>query len=208
MTENVTQLAGFGALSNESRERLERLSQLLQKWNPAINLVAQSTLSDVWGRHIADSAQLFTLLPSGAKTWLDLGSGGGFPGLVVAILATEQAPDLQVELVESDQRKCVFLQTAVQTLRLSVTVTRSRIEALAPRRADVVSARALARLDRLCGYALPHLAPKGICLFLKGGAIAAEVEDARRHFQFDVTLVPSSVDSGRFVVKIADLAHV
>jgi 16S rRNA (guanine527-N7)-methyltransferase len=196
------------ALSGASRDRLELLTRLLQKWNPAINLVAKSSLVDVWQRHIADSAQIFAFRPPAARVWLDIGSGGGFPGLVVAVLAQDLAPELRVELVDSDQRKCVFLQTAVQALGLSVTVTRSRIEALTPRGADVVSARALAPLDQLCRYALPHLAPGGICLLLKGAAIEAELADARKSFNFNVKVSPSVVDGAGVVVQIGDLAHV
>ena len=208
MINSVADGAGVDGVSDATREKLEALNRLLHKWNPAINLVARSTLPDAWTRHIADSAQIFAFLPPGAKTWLDLGSGGGFPGLVVAILAQDHAPDLRVELVESDQRKCVFLQTVGQSLGLPITVTRSRIEALTPRGADVVSARALARLDQLCKYALPHLGPGGIGLFLKGALVEDELVEARKHFSFDAQVVRSPVDGHSVVVRIADLAHV
>ena len=199
---------GLADLPASSRDRLESLTRLLQKWNPAINLVAPQSLPDVWQRHIADSAQLFAYRPSGAGTWLDLGSGGGFPGLVIAILAKDEAPTLRVELVESDQRKCVFLQTAARDLGLSVTITRSRIEALMPRNADVVSARALARLGRLCRYAAPNLAPTGICLFLKGTGLNEEVAEARKTFKFDLDIFPSAADNAGTVVRIEGLEHV
>ncbi len=201
-------LCGSAGLSPALQDRLQQLVDLVCKWNGAINLVAAASLPDIWRRHVADSAQLFDLRPAGARLWMDLGSGGGFPGLVVGVLAAELAPDLQVELVDSDQRKCVFLQMAVQQLGLKARVTRSRIEALTPRGADIVSARALARLDQLCALALPHLAPGGICLFLKGAGIDAEVMAARRAYSFSLGLNPSRTDPGGVVAKLADLSHV
>ena len=208
MTSATPTWPGQSALSEASLSRLTELVALLGKWNRAINLVAPSTLGDVWRRHVADSAQVFDLCPADARVWLDMGSGGGFPGLVVAILSAEKRPGLQVELVESDQRKCAFLQNAAQVLGLGAKVTRARIEDLAPRSADVVSARALAALPVLCGYALPNLAPHGVCLFLKGAGIAAEVEAARRSYRFDLTLFPSHTDPSGVVAQLSDLSHV
>lgn len=186
--------------------RLTALVALLEKWNRSINLVAPASLPDVWRRHIADSAQLFALAPPTALRWLDLGSGGGFPGLVVATLAVDLAPALRVELVESDARKCAFLQAAVQELDLPVRVTRSRIEDLAPRAADVISARALAPLDRLLGLALPHMTPHGICLFPKGSGLSAEVAAARAKYRFDLDAIPSQTDASGVIARIAAIA--
>lgn len=208
MSEGAVERSFGETLSSDSRSHLQSLVVLLEKWNPAINLVAAASLTDVWRRHIADSAQILAHLPDHARTWLDLGSGGGFPGLVVAILAKEKAPDLCVELVESDQRKCVFLQTAVRSLGLAATVTRSRIEALTPRRADVISARALAGMDQLLRYCQPHLAPGGICLFLKGAHVETELAEAEKSFKFNLKLFPNEIDNAGFVVRIADLANV
>lgn len=192
----------------KAQARLQAFSDLLRKWNRAINLVAPGSLEHLWPRHIWDSAQIFAHRPESCRNWLDLGSGGGFPGLIVAILADEAAPELKVELVDSDQRKCTFLRTAAQTLDLDLTVTCARVEALAPRGADVVSARALAPLDQLLGLALPHLGPGGICLFLKGAAIEAEATLARQHYRFDLELFPSHTDGTGVIARIANLAHV
>jgi 16S rRNA (guanine527-N7)-methyltransferase len=208
MTAAETEFPGLQALAPETQNRLATLVALLRKWNPAINLVAAGSLAEVWRRHIADSAQIFALCPGGAAHWLDLGSGAGFPGLVVAILAREKSSGLTVELVESDQRKCVFLQTAARELDVPVVVTRARIEALTTRKADVVSARALASLEVLLAYALPHLAPGGVCLFLKGALADREVDAARARFRFDLTLVPSQTDATGVVAKIAGVSHV
>lgn len=208
MTDLTTTWPGLAALPDSSREGLEIYQRQLVKWNDSINLVARGSVAEAWVRHFADSAQLFGYRPSAARKWLDLGSGGGFPGLVVAILARDQAPELRIELVESDQRKCVFLQQVSQSLGLAITLTRGRIESLAPRSADVVSARALARLEKLCHYALPNLAPGGICLFLKGGGVEAELAEARRSFRFRLEAFPSVADSTGSVLRMADLAHV
>ena len=208
MNEGAIDRSFGGALSSESRSRLNCLVVQLVKWNPAINLVAAGSLADAWQRHIADSAQVFTHLPARARIWLDLGSGAGFPGLVVAILAKEQAPDLRVELVESDQRKCVFLQTVARALDLSVIITRSRIEALSPRGADVISARALAPMEQLCRYCQPHLAPAGIGLFLKGANVGAELAEAKKSYNFNAEIFPSETGSTGILVQISDLTHV
>lgn len=206
--ENAQDLPSLSGLEPATRAKLAALVVLLRKWNRAINLVAPASLDDVWGRHIADSAQLSEFLPAGARLWVDLGSGGGFPGLVVAVIAQQRAPHLRVELVEADQRKCAFLQTAARELALTVTVTRSRIEELGRRQADVVSARALASLERLCGYALPLLSSDGICLFLKGSLAEAEVAEARRSFRFEMSLIPSQTDPAGSVAKLTGLSHV
>lgn len=208
MTDNPMTWAGLAALPEPTRDRLHGYMRLLEKWNPSINLVARASLPDAWTRHFADSAQLFSYRPRLVRRWLDLGSGGGFPGLVVAILALDEAPELKVELVESDQRKCVFLQAAAQSLGLTVTISRCRIEALTARSAHVISARALAQLKTLCHYAVPNLAPGGVCLFLKGAGVESELAEARASFRFSQEIFPSAVDGTGVVLRMADLAHV
>ncbi len=146
-------MTALQATSDTTRTRLETLVALVRKWNPTINLVAPSTLENAWDRHIADSACLVDLVPP-PQRWADLGSGAGFPGLVVAILLAERSPATRVTLVESDGRKAAFLHTAARTLDVSIDVRNARIEALAPLDAQVVSARALAPLDRLFPLAL------------------------------------------------------
>lgn len=209
MSVAMPNLPALQGLPGPAAERLAGLVALLEKWNARINLVAPGTLADVWRRHIADSAQLFALMPDRLRTgpglWLDLGSGGGFPGLVIAALAVDLAPGLIVELVESDARKCAFLQTAAQTLALPARITRSRIEDLAPRQADVISARALAPLDRLLDMALPHLAPQGLCFFPKGASFPAEEVAARSRYRFDLDAVPSQTDASGVIARITAL---
>ncbi|WP_102223927.1 16S rRNA (guanine(527)-N(7))-methyltransferase RsmG [Acidimangrovimonas sediminis] len=201
----------FLAARDVSRETLGRLTTyaaLLEKWNPAINLVARSTLGDLWSRHFLDSTQVFDLRPAETGRWVDLGSGGGFPGLVLAILAADEAPDLRVILVESDQRKATFLRTAARETGVTVEVHASRIEDLAPLDADVVSARALAPLSPLLGLATPHLKAGGRGLFPKGATHDREIAEALASWSFEVQKYPSRTDPDSVILSIGDLHHV
>lgn len=194
-------------VSRETSERLELYAELLQRWNPRINLVSRASLPQLWSRHFLDSAQLFALRPARARTWADLGSGGGFPGLVVAALAAEAAPELRVTLVESDARKAAFLATAARELGLAVTVHADRIETLPPLGAEVLSARALAPLDPLLGYAARHLGPDGRALLPKGAGHAEEIAEARRRWRFDLRIHPSRSAPDGVILDIGALAH-
>ncbi len=195
-------------VSRETEERLRALQALVQKWTAKINLISRGSADQMWARHILDSVQVFGLAPETARIWVDLGSGGGFPGLVVAVLAAERNPGLQVVLVESDQRKAAFLRHAAGELGLKVAVRAERIEQTAPIEADVVSARALAGLDALCAYAARHLARGGIALFHKGANAAAEVAEAERNWHFRLTQVQSATDDSAVLLKLEDLSHV
>lgn len=189
-------------------DRLSTFSEMVQKWNPAINVVARSTISDLWVRHIVDSAQVFRHASPEQRTWLDLGSGGGFPGIVVAILAKDLIPDLKVILVESDRRKSVFLAEVSRTLNLSTVVKAERVESLPPQGADVISARALSSLPDLCAYAARHLKQSGVCVFLKGATAAAEVAEARKDWHFDLQQAESITDARSSLLLIRGLRHV
>lgn len=206
MTETV--VAGLD-VSRETFDRLSALNALLQKWNPAINLVAKSTVADAWTRHIVDSAQLYRLAPSQVGHWADLGSGGGFPGLVIAILAHEMDPQRRVTLVESDQRKATFLRQAARELALTnVTVLSDRIEAVLPLSADVLSARALSSLPQLCVFALRHLSATGLALFPKGAQHRAEIAEAEQNWRFDLSIFPSDTDPSAVVLAMKAIQHV
>jgi len=195
-------------VSRETLERLETYETLLRKWNPAINLVSPQTLSQIWSRHFRDSAQIFDLASPSAKHWADLGSGGGFPGLVVAVLAKEFRPDMHVSLVESDQRKSAFLATVARTLDLPVQIHAKRIENIDPLRADVLSARALAPLAQLLGFADHHLATDGEMLFPKGARWRDEVAEAQKTWSFSHEAIQSQTDSEAVVLKIKGLKRV
>lgn len=199
---------GAETVSRETVERLRLHLTLVRKWNLSINLVARSTLSDGWSRHVRDSAQVLALATEPPRHWVDLGSGGGFPGLVVAILLAERAPTCRITLVESDQRKAAFLREAARITGLEVAVLTDRAENLAPQRADVVSARALAPLSDLCALAQRHLAPDGRAIFLKGRDHAAELDAAGRFWAFTPTVRPSITDPTAAVVALESLRHV
>ena len=189
-------------VSRETLDRLHTYVALLEQWNPRINLVAKATLRDVWSRHVADSAQLWNRLPPSARLWADFGSGAGFPGLVVAILAAEAVPDLRVVLVESDQRKAAFLSTVMRRTGIRAEVRAERIEALAPVGADVVSARALAPLPALLEMLEKHRNPGGIGLFPKGASVHKELAAATAHWRFDHVIHPSLTDPQAAIVEI------
>lgn len=193
------------SVSRETLERLTDFEQALLKWSPKINLVAKATYADAWSRHILDSAQLLPLSPDSFGTWCDLGSGGGLPGLVIAILAAETAPTARVTLVESDVRKAAFLTMTSAQLGLSTRILRKRIEEVAPIGAEVVSARALAPLPLLLGYCHTHLAPDGIALLPKGRTLAQEVEAARQSWHFDLQTQPSRLDPQSAILTIRNL---
>ncbi|WP_237763490.1 16S rRNA (guanine(527)-N(7))-methyltransferase RsmG [Falsirhodobacter sp. alg1] len=194
-------------VSRETTIRLEGFAKQLLRWNGAINLIAKSTESNVWDRHILDSLQVFDLAEAGAH-WVDLGSGGGLPGMVVAICAAELRPDLCFTFVESDKRKCTFLREAAREAQIKVNVISERIEAIEPLRADILSARALANLAVLCEYSELHRKPSGQSLFLKGAKHDAEIADAQKMWHFEPVIHPSSTDPSAVIVEIGSISRV
>lgn len=201
---------GSDLRSGVSRETLDRLScyvDLLKRWNPKINLVSKSTMEQVWTRHIEDSAQVFSLLPEDAKSWVDLGAGGGLPGVIVAILAAEKAKDLHVSLIEADQRKCAFLRTALRETGVAATVIPKRIEGVEPLCADVVSARALARLSVLLSHVNRHLRRGGTALLQKGESWRTEIEEAEETWRFTCLPHRSKTDPDAVILQIGEIVH-
>lgn len=182
-------------------------AEILTKWQRSINLVGPKTLAEVSTRHFLDSAQLAPLVPAEARTLTDLGSGAGFPGLVLAILL----PRLSVRLVESDARKAAFLAEAARATlgpdqaKARVTILRARAEDLDPAAQDVVTARALAPLDRLLGWAAPCLSDGTICLFPKGEDAASELTEAAKGWTMTIVRHPSLTDPR---ATILGLSHV
>lgn len=195
-------------LSEPELRQLQKFSDMVLRWSPRINLISRASAADLWDRHIVDSAQVYLQIPERCESWVDLGSGGGFPGIVVAILAAHRRPDLQVTLVESDQRKAVFLRQAARELGLGCAILAKRIEELNGLSADVVSARALASLDKLLEMSAPLLAPAGTALFPKGANRAAEIAEARRNWVFSVTEQPSLTEPTAAILKVTGLHHV
>lgn len=206
MTESDLHLLQLN-VSRETKAQLDELAELLAKWNGTINLVAKSTIGLIWPRHILDSIQIFNH-GAAANLWVDLGSGGGFPGLVVAVLAKEKAPHMQIVLVESDQRKAAFLRQASQTLGLKAKVLPERIEAIAPLMADIVSARALAPLPQLCSFAALHLKPGGKAIFLKGKSAGVEIDAAQKDWGFALESYASITDPDSSVLVLQGIVHV
>lgn len=205
MIEQINSASIFQSNFNVSRETINRLTQylvVLNKWNHKINLVAPSTLQNAWHRHFADSAQLWALSPHEKHSWLDIGSGAGFPGLVIAAMAAEKAPQMEVTLIESDKRKCVFLQTAAREMGVNINVVSKRIEELPSMNADIISARALASLPQLLEFAEKHRNPDGICLFPKGARANSELTAATSSWHIQSEAVPSITDSEAVVLRI------
>ncbi len=167
-------------VSRETNQRLQEYVASLLKWTPAINLIGKSTEKEIWQRHICESTVLFGFMPKQSQHWLDLGSGGGLPGVVISILALEKAQDLTVTLVESDQRKAVFLEKTIRDLSLKALVLNERIEVIPQQGADVISARALAPLGQLLEYSWPHMAESCVLLFPKGRTYKSEIEASVR----------------------------
>ena len=205
----------FAAAAEVSRETLAKFAiykEHLEKWQRRINLVGAATLPDAWHRHFLDSAQLFPLLPPGRQVLYDLGSGAGFPGLVLAIMASGAGRPLAVHLVESDKRKAAFLAEVARATGQArgVTIHATRIADLPLARlpqAEMVTARALAPLDELLGFAHKLLAPHGICLFLKGARVGDELTHAGKHWKMQLDRIPSRTDPSGTILRIADLTR-
>jgi 16S rRNA (guanine527-N7)-methyltransferase len=189
-------------VSRETLARLEAYADLLTKWQKAINLVAPASLPDLWRRHILDSGQLTRFAPLDAR-WLDLGSGAGFPGLVLAIMGARE-----VRLVESDARKCAFLREAARITSAPASVVNARISDVPPFVADVVTARALAPLAKLLGFAAPFLGPRSIALFPKGQDVEAELTEAHRNWRMRVERHPSLTDGRAAILRLTEVEHV
>lgn len=179
------------SVSRETFADLEKYADLLKDWTARINLVAPSTVPDLWARHIKDSAQLAGLIGCSAQKVVDFGSGGGLPGVVLALIARDTMPDQRFQFVESDKRKSVFLRLCVQQFELNASVITRRAERLDPLQADVMTARAFTNLNTLTGLAHIHLAPSGIAIFPKGRSHEQELHEARRNWVFDLETHPS-----------------
>lgn len=195
-------------VSRETIERLKHYEALLLKWNPKINLVSRATLDQIWERHILDSAQIFRKSDQQTTSWLDIGSGGGFPGMVLAILSKQLAPDRMITLVESDQRKCAFLRTVARETECKVQILSERVEKLIPINADVLTARALADLSKLLEFANLHLSRDGTCLFLKGANWKKEVQAAQDSWRFDYEAIKSETSDEAVILRINGIEHV
>ena len=190
-------------VSRETLDMLERYAMLLKQWNKKINLVSPRTIDNLWSRHFLDSAQLINHMPH-ANHWVDLGSGGGFPGAVVAILCGDNQ---RTTLIEADQRKAAFLR-ALARETVPFDVISGRIEDVEPQNADVVSARALAPLPVLLEYVSRHLAPMGRAVLPKGRKAEDELREALEHWRFDCETYPSKTDVDAVILTLGEIKRV
>ena len=195
------------SVSRETMVDFECYEALIKKWSKSINLVSSATTTSIWKRHILDSAQLYLNLPDKCSVWLDLGSGAGFPGLVISILAKQHHTGLRVYLVESDKRKSVFLKTVSRELSLDAIVVNDRIECANVPVADVISARALANLSDLLAYAYPHMKEGGFCLFQKGQNWEKEVFYAEKQWSFNLKIINSKTQIGAVTLKVGGISR-
>ena len=202
---DLSLLNSIHPVSRETLDRLETFVVLLRKWAAKTNLVAPSTLSDIWTRHVADSLQLYALSP-GPLRWIDLGSGGGFPGVVTAILLAEIGGGW-VDLVESNHKKAAFLRLALAETGARGTVHAVRIESAAEtlREYACVSARALAELQSLLDMSAPWLCAGAVGWFHKGRDYRSEIEKARRSWRFDLVEHKSAIEEDSVILQIGNL---
>jgi 16S rRNA (guanine527-N7)-methyltransferase len=191
------------AVSRETADKLRLYADLLKKWQPKINLVGPATVADLWRRHFFDSAQIFPYLPGGAV--LDIGSGAGFPGLVLAVMRGQG--DAPIHLVESDQRKCAFLREAARLTEAPAVIHTSRIEALKVFEISAVTARALAPVETLLRLVEPFLTPAVQCLFLKGEKLEDELTEASKDWKMTVDRIPSVSDPNGFILSLKEVSR-
>ncbi|HET7336017.1 MAG TPA: 16S rRNA (guanine(527)-N(7))-methyltransferase RsmG [Rhizomicrobium sp.] len=200
----------FAAATNVSRETLARLKTyagLLEEWNARHNLVSRGSLADMWRRHFWDSAQLAPLIPETATSLADLGSGAGFPGLVLAVMLRER-PGFKAVLYEATSKKCNFLREVAQRIDAPVEVRNVRMEDAPQESYDVVSARACAPLTRLLGYAQGFQGPDTVSLLLKGQSVEAELTEAHKSWKMALQRHVSQTDPSGTILEIRELAHV
>ena len=190
---------------NVSRETLSGFYEyktLLYKWNEKINLVSKHTLINIWERHFLDSGQIIIDVDASGKRWVDVGSGAGFPGLVVALLLRDRKVDCDLILVEKHPKKVFFLKEVIRKLNLSVEVVNDNIYTLEPLNADILTARAFSELNNLMEIAFRHRKKEGICLFLKGENYKIELDKTLNNWFFDYDIVGSLSSSSGNIIRV------
>ena len=190
---------------NVSRETLNGFYEyktLLSKWNEKLNLVSKHTLVDIWERHFLDSGQIIKNVEASGKRWVDVGSGAGFPGLVVALLLRDRKVDCDLVLVEKNQKKVFFLNEVIRKLNLRVEVVNDNIYTLEPLNADILTARAFSELNKLMEIAFRHRKKEGICLFFKGENYRIELDKTLNYWFFDYDIVESLSSSTGKIIKV------
>ena len=189
------------SVSHETFLKLQTYLSLLKDWQEKFNLVSNSSLDDAWNRHFLDSAQLFKYVPETAKTLVDMGTGAGFPGMVLAIIANEKTPYLNVVLVESILKKTMYLKEVAEKTQTKVEIVNGRIEEIKNKKFEVITSRAMTSLDKLLSYAMPFFKKETICIFPKGKKYAEELSEAHKKWQFKCRIEPSEIsDEGKILI--------
>ena len=206
----MIELASFGDkdVSRETLDRLRIFESLVKKWTKTINLVSKGDFSKIWERHILDSAQIYPYLPRFPSNYLDFGSGGGFPSIVLAVILYEDDPDIEIHLIESDGRKAAFLRTALRELQIPGMVWSERVQEVKLSPARVVSARAVAPLVDLLSMAQKLINSETVCFFPKGVNWKKEVKDARKQWSFDLKAINSLTQSDAFILELGRIERV
>lgn len=188
-------------VSRETFELLKSYEKLLREWQQKFNLVSNASLEDCWNRHFLDSVQLYQYIPESAKLVYDFGSGAGFPGMVLAIMAKEKTPYLKFKLIESVRKKTLYLKEVAQMSGANVEIVNERIEKLPPEKADVITSRAMASLKELLEYTYKFCKPETVCIFPKGKKYAEEITEAKKYWNFKCLLKPSEQsEEGRILI--------
>ena len=198
----------FAKSLNVSRETLSGFYEyktLLYKWNEKINLVSKHTLIDIWERHFLDSGQIIINVEASGKRWVDVGSGAGFPGLVVALLLRDRKVDCDLVLVEKHPKKVFFLKEVIRRLNLSVEVINDNIYTLEPLNADILTARAFSELNNLMEIAFRHRKKEGICLFLKGENYRIELDKTLNNWFFDYDIIGSLTSYSGKIIRVKEI---
>lgn len=194
------------SVSRETFERLKTYEKSLHEWQKRFNLVSNASLEHAWERHFLDSAQLFKLIPDGTRTLVDFGSGAGFPGMVLAIMAAEKTPYLNFRLVESIGKKTLYLNEVKKIAGLNnVEIVNDRIENIETMAADVITSRAMCSLKELLKYARKFAGPQTVGIFPKGKKYSEEISEARKEWSFDCRIVPSEVSEEGVVLVITKI---
>ncbi len=193
-------------VSRETLLKLRAYEASLQEWQNKFNLVSKSSLDDAWNRHFIDSMQLFKFIPQSAQSLYDFGSGAGFPGMVLAIMAADKTPYLKVSLIESIGKKTLYLKHVSEICSVNVEIFNQRIESLPKNKVDVITSRAMTSLSDLLGYAYPFCKKETVCIFPKGKKHQEEIDEAKKHWQFECQIHPSETSSEGVILVITKLA--
>ena len=191
-----------------SRETCDLLSvyyDMLMHWNKKINLVSRKSINTSWDRHFLDSAQLWLYLPQKANTWLDFGSGAGFPGLVLALISRELKPSLKFTLVEKNKKKAIFLNEVVNKIGLNVEILPYNVELIKPQNADVITSRAFGKLDHLLRISYKHQNNDTTSFFPKGVSFSEEIKISKKKWNYELEKIKNIIDNNSFILKIRNI---